>query len=74
MKEKVYIVSSREIVLNSIYEAYHKGFNVDDPDNQISPTIRIGVKRLREKKSLTPEDITEIEKMGGTDHPDPWVN
>jgi hypothetical protein len=73
MKEKIYL-SPEEIVLNSIHLAYDNGFNVDDPDNQISPTIRTGVKRLRENKPVTPEDIADIEKMGGTDHPDPWVS
>ncbi len=61
-----------EILLSTIQEAYAKGFDVDDPDKQISPTIRIGVKRLREGKNLTLEDIDKIEKMGGTDHPDPF--
>ena len=48
-------VSPEEIILNSIHEAYEKGFNVDDPDNQISPTMRTRVKRLREKKSGIPD-------------------
>lgn len=64
--------SHAEAVLKSIREAFEKGFDVDDPNNQVSPTIRIGVKRLKEGKELTVEDVAEIEKAGGTDHPDPW--
>jgi hypothetical protein len=65
--------SQEQIMLDLILEAYQKGWNVDDPNKQISPTIQIGVKRLKEGQELTTEDIIKIEKMGGTDHPDPWV-
>ena len=64
--------SSAEIVLKSIQYAFENGFDVDEPGKQVSPTIRISVKRLREGKTLSLEDIEQIEKAGGTDHPDPW--
>lgn len=65
--------SIEHIILDSVLLAYQNGWDVDNPDNQISPTIRTGVKRLREGRNLTVNDIQKIEKMGGTDHPDPWV-
>ena len=64
--------SSAEIVLRNIRSAFENGFDVDDPEKQISPTIKIGVKRLRGGKVLSLEDVEKIEKAGGTDHPDPW--
>jgi len=65
--------SSVEIMLENIQTAYDNKWDVDDPERQFAPTIRIGVKRLKEGKKLTIEDVEKIEKMGGTDHPDPWV-
>lgn len=66
--------SGHQITLEMIRTAFEKGWDVDNPDKQFAPVIRIGVKRLREGKQLTADDIEKIEKMGGTDHPDPWIN
>lgn len=64
--------SASKIVLENIKYAFENEFDVDDAGKQMSPTVRIGVKRLREGKGLSLEDVEKIEKMGGTDHPDPW--
>lgn len=64
--------SAEESLLKTIHYAFEKGFDVDDPNSQTSQVVRLGVKRLREGKKLTIEEVSQFEKWGGTDHPDPW--
>ncbi|HLD24486.1 MAG TPA: hypothetical protein VJB96_01080 [Patescibacteria group bacterium] len=73
------IKDSDQILLSCAYEAFEKDFDVDNPDRQITPTIRNAVRRLRimraqgKQPTLTIEAMRRISLMGGTDHPDPFV-
>jgi hypothetical protein len=64
-----------EMKIDMIREAFGRGVRFENitPDMQLAQWLVIGLKRLGEGRDLVPEDIAEIEKMGGTDHPDPYV-
>jgi hypothetical protein len=64
-----------EIRINVINDAFRRGMRAGNitPDMQLAQWLVIGLKRLGEGRSITPEDVTGIDKMGGTDHPDPFV-
>ena len=73
--EKFSQESPEEMKISVINEAYVRGMRYENviPDMQLAQWLVIGLKRLGEGQKLTPEDIARIDKMGGTDHPDPWV-
>jgi hypothetical protein len=73
--EKGRNISPEQLRIEVIKEAYGRGVRYENitPDMQLAPWLAIGLKRLGEGQDLTPEDITGIDKMGGTDHPDPYV-
>jgi len=61
-----------QIKLTCIMEAFDKGFNVENPNNQSPQWIRQGVEYLRRGRDITPVDIQKWEESGGTSHLDPW--
>jgi hypothetical protein len=73
--ERIRKENTDEIRINVINEAFRCGMRVEDitPDMQLAQWLVIGLKRLGEGRAITSEDIAGIDKMGGTDHPDPWV-
>lgn len=64
-----------EMKISVVNEAFNRGLRFENitPDMQLAQWLVIGLKRLGESRTLTSEDISGIDKMGGTDHPDPWV-
>lgn len=68
-------VNFEQIRIDMIVDAHGRGMRYENitPDMQLAPWLAIGLKRLGEGETLTPEDITGIDKMGGTDHPDPTL-
>jgi len=64
-----------EIRLDIIKKAYKSGMRYGriTPEMQIAPWLAIGLKRLEKNHNLTVSEIAEIDKMGGTDHPDPTL-
>jgi len=73
--ERVKEKSAEEIRISVINEAFNVGMRFENitPDMQLAQWLVIGLKRLGEGRAVNPEDIIRIDKMGGTDHLDPWV-
>jgi hypothetical protein len=67
--------SAEEIRIDVINEAFGNGMRVENitPEMQLAQWLVVGLKRLGEGRAINPEDIIRIDKMGGTDHPDPYV-
>ncbi|QQG42155.1 MAG: hypothetical protein HYV90_02465 [Candidatus Woesebacteria bacterium] len=65
-----------KIRLSLINDAYKRGMRYGQitPDMQIAQWMAIGLKRLEEGKILTSEALEAIDRMGGTDHPDPFID
>lgn len=70
------VSNTDSIRLSVIEEAYSRGMRYENitPDMQIAPWLAIGLKRMAENQKVTLETIAKIDKMGGTDHPDPWFH
>lgn len=64
-----------KIRLQVIQDAWDRGVREEDltPDKQPAQWLKIGLKRLAEKKKLDAAALGKIDKMGGTDHPDPTL-
>jgi hypothetical protein len=64
-----------ELRISVINDAFRRGMRAENitPDMQLAQWLVIGLKRLGEGQRITPEDVAGIDKMGGTDHPDPFV-
>ena len=57
--------------LKCIEEARSNNFDLG-PDNQIAHWVREGVALLAKGEEITPELLDNIDRHGGTEHPDPW--
>jgi hypothetical protein len=58
--------------LGCLKAALEKGLDLDNPDQQAPLWMRIGVKLLEKGIKITPTLLDDIDKSGGTDHPDPY--
>ncbi|MCH7730307.1 hypothetical protein IID21_02125 [Patescibacteria group bacterium] len=64
--------SGNSIRLKTIYGAYQRGLRCDNLERQPAQWVVSGLERLEGGGRLTVEDLDKIDRMGGTDHPDPW--
>jgi len=60
-----------EARLHCIHTARNKGFDLSS-NSQIAPWVKEGVALLDQGVEITPELLDQIDRYGGTDHPDPW--
>lgn len=70
------IDSSDRERLEIIKDAYESGmrYGLITPDMQITQWLAIGLKRVEENQKITSEELAAIDKMGGTDHADPFID
>ncbi|KKQ91904.1 MAG: hypothetical protein UU16_C0030G0007 [Candidatus Woesebacteria bacterium GW2011_GWA2_40_7] len=70
------LFDSDQIRLSLIKDAYGRGMRYGQitPDMQIAQWLAVGLKRMEEGQDLFPESLEAIDRMGGTDHPDPFID
>lgn len=59
--------------LNCIIEAAKNNFELDNPELQSPQWLRFGVRLYKSGVVITPKIIDDLDRSGGTDHPDPTI-
>ena len=60
-----------EAQLHCINTSIEKSFDVTNPDRQPAQWLKEGVRLKKLNRELTRQLLAEVDKYGGTDHPDP---